>query len=96
MRLSLGELKELIAEAFAEAIPNRNDVESQLQDSRADRSLGNKTIASLTSKFPMSSKLFVSALAQRVMAWQNGKVPWSVVLTALDKLYGSVKTHRIR
>ena len=96
MRLTLRDLRDLLAEAFAEAIPDRNDVERGMYASKADPSKANKIIAHLLSRFPAGSNPHVSQLANVIRAWQSGKAGWGSVERILDALYGSVKAHRMR
>lgn len=97
MKITLRELKEIVASVVAEAIvdlPPREQVEGQIQSSRDDKMKVSKLLSSLEPKVPTASKLQFQGLSRAILAWQGGKVPWGTVSSALDRLYAGGQKKR--
>lgn len=86
MRLTLGQLKTIIAEGL-DNLPPQHDVESRLQSSRFDKDAATRVLSVLDRQLPTSNKLLLLNLSRALQAWQLGKTGFNAVALALDKIY---------
>src|SRR5574342_300178 len=93
MRLTLGELRDLIAENIG-MLPPRADVERQLQDSKFDKDAGARTLSKLDRVLPAGGKLLLQNLSRSLQLWQAGKAGWNQVTAILDRIYAQGEPRR--
>ena len=90
MLISIGELRELVLEAFLENIPSMITVEKQIESAGNDKAAISRVLSVLLRKFPPASKLLIQSLGRTIVAWQSGKGSYNDVVAMLEKLYASV------
>lgn len=93
MKLTLLELKEIIAEALYK-MPSREEIEQHLTYAKSDPAAFQRFMAGIADYVPTSGKLVLQSLINTTIQWSRGKKSYNDVLMLLDKLFTVVNPKR--